>query len=113
MADALALGVVLLHPFRDGNGRTARVFGLVFRDNYDAPSYEEDFAVVTEPRDVARERGGFVINGYIPRLQEGADQRNPAHVSEYLGSLLKSDADGAYTSCYGQAPLRSGRASVL
>lgn len=27
IGDFLALGVVLLHPFRDGNGRTARVIG--------------------------------------------------------------------------------------
>ena len=35
IGDVLALGVVLLHPFHDGNGRTSRVLGQLFRDSYD------------------------------------------------------------------------------
>ena len=103
----LALGVVLLHPFKDGNGRTARVLGLMFRDNYDGQDYTEDFSIVTEPRDEARERGGFIIYGYIANLPAGFKRSNPDDVITYLSSLLKEDNDGLYLSCYGQAQLTS------
>jgi len=105
VGDTLALGVVLLHPFHDGNGRTARVVGLVFRDNYDSEEYEADFKTVTEPRDRARERGGFMINGYVPHFPEGFDQSDAQQVSDYLSNLLLQENENAYTSCYGQAPL--------
>ena len=107
VGDMLALGVVLLHPFKDGNGRTARVLGLMFRDNYDGQDYTEDFSIVTEPRDEARERGGFIIYGYIANLPAGFKRSNPDDVITYLSSLLKEDNDGLYLSCYGQAQLTS------
>ena len=77
LGDVAALGIVLLHPFQDGNGRTAR------------------------------ERGGFIINGYIPYLPEGKSQSNPEDVIAYLGSLLSSEHkdDRLYTGPFGQAPL--------
>lgn len=107
VADTLALGVVLLHPFYDGNGRTARVVGLMFRDNFDGETYESDFATVTESRDTARERGGFMINGYVPHFPEGFDQSDPSQVSGYLSGLLREESPGAYTSCYEQATLHT------
>lgn len=107
VADTLALGVVLLHPFHDGNGRTARVLGLVFRENYDSADYEHDFEVVTEPRDRIREKGGFKVDGYLPRFSEGFDQSDPQQVSVYLSSLLQKENDDAYTGPFGQAPLHS------
>lgn len=105
IGDTLALGVVLLHPFHDGNGRTARVLGLVFRDSYDSEEYTADFKTVTEPRDKARERGGWMINGYVPHFPEGFDQSDALQVSDYLSGLLLQENENAYTSCYGQAPL--------
>ena len=109
VGDVLALGTVLLHPFQDGNGRTARVIGSLFRDSYDNPEeYVSDFSVLAEPRDIARSRGGFQINGYVPRFPEGFDQSDPTQVSEYLDSLLHTEMEDTYTSPYGQAPLYSG-----
>lgn len=113
ICDTLALGVVLLHPFHDGNGRTARVLGLVFRDSYDTDEYEADFATVAEPRDKARERGGFMINGYVPHFPEGFDQSDATQVSGYLSSLLLEEKENAYTSCYGQAPLHVGTEPIV
>jgi len=105
VADALALGTVLLHPFHDGNGRTARLIGLTFRDSFDKPEeYAADFATVAEPRDEARRRGGFMIYGYVPHLPEGADQSNPRDVSAYLHSLLTSEQADAYVGPYDDIP---------
>ena len=105
--DVLALAVVLLHPFHDGNGRTARALGLMGRDAYNSQEYEQDFKTVTDPRDIARETKGFMINGYVPRFPEGFDQSDASQVSAYLSSLLQEENKGAYTSCYGQAPLHA------
>jgi hypothetical protein len=107
VGDVLALGIVLLHPFHDGSGRTARVVGLVFRDSYDSEEYPNDFDTVIEPRDRARERGGFVIYGYTPRFPENFDESDPSQVSVYLSGLLQNENDGAYLSPYGQAPLHT------
>lgn len=107
VADTLALGIVLLHPFHDGNGRTARIVGLMFRSDFDNPTeFEESYRVVAEPRDEVRKRGGLTIYGYIPYMPEGSDQSNPEHVKRYLESLLHEDTDNMYTCCYGQAPLK-------
>lgn len=107
VGDVLALGVVLLHPFKDGNGRTARVVGLMFRDAYDEENFAENYNTVTEPRDLARQRGGFIINGYIPELPDGFDQSSFEAISAYLANLLRDESENLYTSCYGQAPLRN------
>lgn len=109
VGDTLALGVTLLHPFKDGNGRTARLVGSIFRESFGTDAYEADHKVLSEPRDIARERGGFMISGYIPRFKEGFDQSNPDQVSDYLSSLLTSEQEGAYISPYGQAPLHDVR----
>lgn len=106
VGDVLALGVVLLHPFHDGNGRTARLVGLLFHDNYDQSDYEDDYKIVAKPRDDARRKIEFMIDGYIPRLPQGMSQSDPQDVSNYLRGLLYHESEGAYTSCFGQAPLK-------
>lgn len=105
VADVLALGVVMLHPFHDGNGRTARIIGLTFRDGFEGPDFEDDFAVVSQSRDLARQKGEFMIYGYVPHLPEGADQSDPQQTVDYLKKLLTEEYPGAYTGCFGQAPL--------
>ena len=107
LGDVLALGVVLLHPFQDGNGRTARIVGSIFRDEYDKGDWENTYKVVAESRDKRREQGGFMINGYIPYLPEGKSQSDPRDVISYLESLLSPETkdDRLYTGPYGQAPL--------
>ena len=100
------LGIVLLHPFQDGNGRTARIAGSIFHEEYD-DGWENNYGIVSESRDIARERGGFIINGYIPYLPEGKSRSNPEDVIAYLESLLSSEHkdDRLYTGPFGQAPL--------
>lgn len=105
IADTLALGVVLLHPFKDGNGRTARALGLMFRDEYDSQEYEEYYDTVIEPRDQARARGGYMINGYVPKFPDGFDQSDPKQVRGYLEALLEDERPGQYTGCFGEASL--------
>lgn len=104
IGDALAMGVVLLHPFHDGNGRTARLIGLTFRNEFDGDEYENDFSHLIEPRDDARKRGGFLIYGYTPKHHEGFNQSDPDSVSKYLSDFL-NDKTVRYTSPYGEAPL--------
>lgn len=105
VADVVALGVVLLHPFLDGNGRTARIIGLTFRDYFDGDEYKISYDMVAKSRDVRREQGGYMLNGYIPTFPEGFDQSDPEQVNGYLKTLLREEGPGAYTSCFGQAPL--------
>ncbi len=113
VADTLAMGIVLLHPFYDGNGRTARVVGLTFREGFDDPdSYAQDFEVVTEPRDLARARGGFLIYSYTPQFPDDFDRSDPTQVSHYLHDLITTEAEGAYIGPFGQAPLEMQPASL-
>lgn len=107
VGDALALTTVMLHPFKDGNGRTARVLGYLYRADFNNPEDVQDFNQLTEPRDEARERGGFVINGYVPRLGEGANQSDPTAIDQYINRVLEEEADNLYTGPYGQAQLRA------
>ena len=106
LGDVAALGIVLLHPFQDGNGRTARIVGSIFHEEYD-DGWENNYGIVSESRDVARARGGFMINGYIPYLPEGKSQSNPEDVIAYLESLLSSEHEDSrlYTGPFGQASL--------
>lgn len=107
IGDAMALGLVLLHPFHDGNGRTARLIGLAFHSpDFDDPDeYEKTFAVLAEARDDARKRGGWMVNGYIPHFPEGFDQSDPQQVAGYLSSLLTDEAT-PYTGPFGTASLQ-------
>lgn len=106
VGDVLALTTAMLHPFRDGNGRTARLLGFVFHDEYDTPSEAtDDYAALAESRDDARKRGGFTLYGYIPQAPfEGFDQSNPVQVGDYLTGLL-TDETLSYTGTFGPAPL--------
>jgi hypothetical protein len=104
--DALALATVLLHPFKDGNGRTARVIGMIFRDDFDK-SLEDSFNTLAESRDVKRNEGGFVVNGYIPRIEPYGDRSSPEVVLNFLKDVLNNESnDNMYTGPYGQAELK-------
>lgn len=114
VADTLALGVVLLHPFHDGNGRTARLVGLLFREMYDSPHYQEYYDTAAGSRDKKREEGGIMIYGYTPQFKDGFDQSNPNQVLQYLDTLLTEEADGSFYSCYGdEAPLHAEKRNVI
>ena len=106
IGDTLALANVLLHPFKDGNGRTSRLLGFMMRDDFDAPDASETFDQLAAPRDIARAEGGFIINGYIPYIDEGLDRSDPAVVEQYIGSLLSEPNEELYTGPYGQAELK-------
>lgn len=87
--DTLGLGILLLHPFRDGNGRTSRMMALMFRDEFDQPDYEADFYALAESRDEVRAVPGRIpVASYIPYLPEGADQSNVKDVEAYFDTLL-------------------------
>ncbi len=103
IGDTLALGIVLLHPFHDGNGRTARLVGQVFHEEYDE-DYKNSYAILAQSRDEIRKRGGWQVNGYIPHFENGEDQSDPVVVTEYLHQLLASE-DAPYTGPFGPAPL--------
>ena len=79
----------------------------LIKESSDDVGWENNYGIVSEPRDVARGRGGFMINGYIPYLPEGKSQSNPEDVILYLESLLSSEHkdDRLYTGPFGQAPL--------
>ncbi len=106
LGDALALATVLLHPFKDGNGRTARALGYMYRADFNDPEAATDFSTLIEPRDQARERGGFIINGYVPYLGEGADQSDPTQIDKFIVRVLHDESDRIYTGPYGQAELK-------
>jgi hypothetical protein len=68
-ANVIALGIVLAHPFEDGNGRTARVLAHLIRNGYDgSEKARDDIRVLGENRPSQ----GFRINSYVPTL-EGRD----------------------------------------
>ena len=111
LGDTLAMGVVLLHPFHDGNGRTARLVGMIFHDEYDSPDYEDNFRQLIESRDDVRKRGGYMLYGYTPKFPEGFDQSDPSAVSEYLSELLQ-DESIRYQGPFGEAPLYDTHAAT-
>jgi hypothetical protein len=85
----LAFGVVLAHPYKDGNGRTSRVLGMLIQDGYDAHSQEstDDLECFSQNREGTK---GFIPNGYIPGGEwsgSGAAQ-NP---SEFLTAVAQLD----------------------
>lgn len=113
IGDVLALGVVMLHPFRDGNGRTARTVGMLLRDYYDSDEYQYVYDTVTDGRDIVRSmsyeerqaQGRVYIPGYIPYLPEGTDQSDPQVVSDYLHGLLRNE-ESTYTGTFGDTTLK-------
>lgn len=62
-ANLVGLGVVLAHPYEDGNGRTARTLGHLIRYGYD-----ESEEIKNQLRLVSSNRPGegFRINSYVP-----------------------------------------------
>lgn len=113
IGDALALTTVLLHPFRDGNGRTARLVGFIYREDFDESDAQDTFSQLVASRDSIREAGGFMINGYIPYLDQGADQSDPNVVDDYIDKVLTdSHSDNLYTGPYGQAELNLPQPSI-
>jgi len=111
LGDTLAMGVVLLHPFHDGNGRTARLVGMIFHDEFDSSDYEDNFTQLIESRDEVRKRGGFMLYGYTPKFPEGFDQSDPSAVSEYLSKLLQ-DESTRYLGPFGEAALYDTKTSA-
>ena len=104
IGDALGLAVVMLHPFQDGNGRTARAIGYVFQPDFDTSDQVEDIAFYAQSREALRDNGGgFAPLGYIPRMPEGRDQSNPSDVIEYFHALLGNIGDAEYTGTFGSS----------
>lgn len=109
IGDVLALTTVMLHPFHDGNGRTARLLGSVFQNEYDAPDFSDNYALLSQSRDTIRANGGFTLYGYIPHMPDGADQSDPVQVGDYLVGLLTHEPGDQsyppYAGTFGPAPL--------
>ncbi len=105
VGDALGLGIVILHPFEDGNGRTARMMALLFREEYDTEDYSQSFDILKQSRDELRARGENIVNSFIPYFPEGADQSQPEVVEQYFEALLTQDEGRLYNGPGGQAPL--------
>ncbi len=103
VGDALALTTVILHPFSDGNGRTARAVGLLYRSEFDNEG-QEDFDQLVESRDKIRESGGFMINGYVP-YSKGENLNQTDTINAYIDSILSDNTNELYTGPYGQASL--------
>lgn len=117
IADALSLGIVMLHPFSDGNGRTSRVLRLAFDESFDTDEYEKNFNFLAESRDISRARGGLIAVGYVPdlnaksnlegqELKEEQKQDNPEHVKNYFDRLLKEENPSLYVGPAGYSELR-------
>lgn len=110
VGDALALATVLLHPFKDGNGRTARLIGYMYREDFDEPEAAATFSQISESRDAIRERGGgYMLNGYIPYMGEGSNQSDPASIEQYFDRVLSDPTANLYTGPYGQAELHASQ----
>jgi hypothetical protein len=109
VGDALALTTVLLHPFKDGNGRTARLLGFIYREDFDAVDASETFDQLAESRDSIRDSGGFMINGYVPYMSEGSSQSSPKDVEQYIAQILTDSHSNLYTGPFGQADLTQAK----
>lgn len=107
VGDTLALATVLLHPFKDGNGRTARLVGLLYREDFDAPEAGSTFDFLAKSREAARASGDQNNPmGYMPQLGEGVDRSDPVQVEAYIDSLLQDATnDRLYTGPGGQSEL--------
>lgn len=108
IGDTLGLGVVVLHPFEDGNGRTARSLALLFRDDYDSADYKNAYDFLTQSKEEKIKSGGVAPIGYIPYYPEGMSGDNPQDVASYFDLLTSSSQQGLYMSPAGgmQAPLK-------
>lgn len=108
IGDALGLGVVMLHPFLDGNGRTARLMSLLFREEYDNPAeYNENFSLLTQSKEDLMKKGiDFRPVGLIPYLPEGVEGSDPIVVEQYFDALLTRDDINLYNGPAGQESLK-------
>jgi len=106
IGDALGIALVMLHPFADGNGRTSRMLGMIFRDDFDTKEDTEyAFGVLSASRDELRKNNQFTVNGYVPLVHESFDQSDPVQVQQYFETLLTNDQPNQYMGPFGQAPL--------
>ncbi len=107
LGDAVGLGVVMLHPFKDGNGRTARLMALLFRDEYDNPgSYEETYEKLIASKELMLKAGEkVIIPGFVPMLGEGKRRDNPEDIEEFFRELMRSDKP-LYMGPAGQAKVK-------
>lgn len=115
--DTLALATVLAHPFVDGNGRTARLLGFMYRDDFDTENAEDTFARLVESRNKLRAQGENVEVSYMPLepmpiegtdlvLNKAAtDLSDPEKAKKYIDTLLTSDRHGLYMAPESQPPL--------
>jgi Fic/DOC family len=105
IGDSLGVGLVMLHPFEDGNGRTSRLMALLYREQYDDPSVcDEAFDYLTQSKEEHKQAGVTTRPvGYVPAGIE--DQSNPAAVQEYFDRLFTEDDMVLYQGPAGQAPL--------
>lgn len=109
VGDALGLMVVMLHPFKDGNGRTARAVGYIFQPDFDTPDQVEDIAYYVQSREAARKKGeGKLPIGYAPTMPEGMDQTNPSDVIEYFRRLIMDENDNtSYKGTFLRSPRKA------
>lgn len=94
IGDALGLLVVILHPFHDGNGRTARMVGYAFQHQFDTDELEGDFAYFAQSRETAQGNRPYA---YIPILPEGDNRTEPSDIETYFDEILYSDRSDLYT----------------
>jgi hypothetical protein len=107
VGDVLSLAIVMTHPFKDGNGRTARAISLLFRDEYDSTDFVDDYVATTTSRDELRKRGGVIPYGFVPYLDGEARQDSREHTTAYLQSVLHDSSDTpAYLGTFGYSPAR-------
>lgn len=99
--NVIALGLVLAHPFEDGNGRTARTLGHIIREGQvDA----DDLKVIGKNRDYE----GFRINSYVPTGEGSNMEPNGILAAAASLEVPLSDAEAykiktnqIYTTPYG------------
>ncbi len=93
-ADTLAVAVVLAHPYKDGNGRSARTIAQLVRYGLDTSNQRsiDDMMLVSANRPTQ----GFRINGYIPRGDVVGD-KTPC---ELIERIARTDIPLAETSRY-------------
>lgn len=109
VGDALALAIGILHPFKDANGRTARVMGFAFSEYYSesSPDYDEDFNYLAQSRDELRKAG--ITNlpvSYVPSMSQQLDYNDPQSVIRYFDKLLDPsyDNESLYQGIMNQSP---------
>ena len=115
VGDALAMATVMIHPFHDGNGRTARALSYFFDRDYaerHRSSEEFDaFSRLVQSRDIVRSRvkkngGGFMIDGHSPEVGDSFDYSDPGQINEYLRDVIQNKDPNRiiYHGPFGEAP---------